>query len=89
MRIAPKIEFKSIDVDGTWPLPVLTSFEAVGVVRLQTFERDNPARTITENGIAWRRSDDSREPGVIVDDMDGITAGAVYTSVLMILGRRD
>ncbi len=85
--LQPSIEARSIEVDGNFPISVWTRVRAdFGVVRAQTFEKDNPAATIEDTSIAWRLSDDPREPGIVVDSMGGLTVGTVYTVKLLIFG---
>jgi hypothetical protein len=42
-----------------------------------------------ETGIGWHPSDDPDQPGIVVTEMDGITAGATeYEVVVVVLGER-
>lgn len=88
LGLQPSCEAKTIEVDGNFPVSVLTRVVAdFGVVRSQTYESSNPAATIADVSIAWRLSDDPREPGIVIDDMGGLTVGTLYTVKLLIFGR--
>lgn len=83
----PSIEAKTIEVDGRFPVSVLTRVRAEhGVVRVQTFETSNPAATVADTSIAWRLSDDPREPGIVIDELGGLAVGTLYTVKLLIVG---
>lgn len=87
LLLQPSCEAKTIQTDGNFPLPVLTRIRAeYGVLRAQTYETDDPSATIADSSIAWRLSDDPREPGIVIDDMGGLTVGTVYTVKLLIFG---
>lgn len=87
LQLQPSIEPKTIEVDGNFPVSVLTRLRAEhGVLRVQTFESADPSATIGDTSIAWRLSDDPREPGIVIDDMGGLTLGTLYTVKLLIFG---
>lgn len=88
-RIAPLVQIRTIESDGSFPVSVQTDFLPTVVLRGQTYETDDPSRTVTASGVAWRRSDDPQEPGIMIDDIDGLTAGTRYTCELVMLGRRQ
>ena len=88
-RIAPLVQIRTIESDGQFPVSVATDFPPTIVLRGQTYETDDPSRTISANAVAWRHSDDPREPGIMIDDLDGVTAGTRYTCELVILGKRQ
>jgi hypothetical protein len=82
----PSIERKQIAVDGNFPVSVLTRVRATDVLRTQTYKSADGASTVSDTSIAWRLSDDPREPGIVIDAMGGLTAGTVYTVRLLIVG---
>lgn len=88
-RIAPLVQIRNVESDGAFPVSVETDFQPTVVLRGQTYETDDPSRTVSAAGIAWRRSDDPRESGIMIDDLDGLTAGTRYTCELVMLGRRQ
>lgn len=88
-RIAPLVQIRTIESDGQFPVSVETDFLPAVVLRGQTYETDDPSRVVSASGIAWRRSDDPQERGIMIDDMDGLTAGTRYTCELVMLGRRQ
>lgn len=90
LALQPSCEAKTIQVDGNFPISVLTRVRADhGVVRAQTFETNDPGATVADASIAWRLSDDAREPGIVIDDMGGLTVGTVYTVKLLIFGSEE
>lgn len=88
-RIAPRVQVRAIESDGTFPVSVETDFAPSLVLRGQTYETDDPSRTVNASGIAWRASDNPQEPGIMIDDLDGVTAGTRYTCELVLFGRRQ
>lgn len=88
-RVTPLVQIRTIESDGTFPISVETDFPPALVLRGQTYEYDDPSRTVNSSGVAWRGSDDPREPGVMIDDLDGITAGTRYKCELIFFGRRQ
>jgi hypothetical protein len=91
LRLIPTIEFKTFTTQGQFPIYVQTIAPRVkdgGVIRTQTYETKNSANTIEHTGVAWRRSDDPNQPGIIIDRLEGLTRDTLYTVTLVIFGER-
>jgi hypothetical protein len=87
LRGIPDSEYKQVQVAGNFPQFLSTRIGSpIEVRRVQTFETKNSANGVTATGIAWRKSSDPRQIGVVLLGMDGLTPGIDYTVGLMIVG---
>ena len=83
----PETEYKTITSTGVFPLFVSTRVSNVlEVRRCQTYQSKDSSQGVDDTSIAWRKSPDPRQPGLLVTELGGLLAGVEYTIVLAICG---
>lgn len=88
-KLQPPCEHKAISSTGVFPVFVSTVIDnPVEVRRCQTYETRNTAAGVSDVSIAWLKSTDPNQPGIVISAMGGLTAGTQYTVVLAIEGER-
>lgn len=84
LRTLPAMERREIGVDGRFPVSVQSTLDVTDVIVTGVYEKNNPARTLGSD-IAWHRSEDPRDPGVVIDAMSGITVDTEYVVSLLLM----
>lgn len=89
-KTLPDTEHKRVATTGVFPVFVSTRIaNPVEVRRCQTYKTADSASTISDVSIAWQRSSDPNQPGVMITDMGGLTVDTQYTVVVAIEGTRS
>lgn len=91
LRQIPEVQFKRLTLDANFPLTVLTQVEnPVGVTAVRVFEVADPGATVTWGSVFWYPDPswdrDDGPQGLVIGDIDGLTAGTEYDVTLRIEG---
>lgn len=87
LQTLPETEYKTIQTNGR--LPVLVSTRVSNVLevrRCQTYHTKDPSRGVDDTALAWRKSNDPRQPGILITEIGGLLVDTDYTVVLAICG---
>lgn len=93
LRSIPALEVRTFSTHGHYPIFVETGVTIpTHVLRTRSYETKT-GMPIAGTGIAWRLSEDPRQPGIMVTELDGVpaavgTLGEETTVTLLILGER-
>jgi len=76
MLRVPEIELKTFSTVGHYPIYVDTEIDDVAGVTCVRAYRVDGGGGIAASGVSWAESDDTLQPGIRVDAIDGVTAAA-------------
>jgi len=92
MRLQPALEIKTFSSVGHYPIYVETRVAPVaGVICCRAYHELQGEQTIAGAGVAWRASEDTEQPGIVIDSIEGVsesvgTAGENVTVTIIIFG---